>query len=150
MSMSRKNLVGQLESAKIQITPGAIEVLKNSNVPTDMIIKDLTKVWKGRTTPISVKDAVELMLNSDKYAQMSKNVHKELKARQENFISVPRRYRHSFYTLKRFKEPVSAGQVAKITRRKTATERVYLNFLVSEGIVEKVQTKDDKILYLIP
>ncbi len=147
--MPRKNLLSKLESAKIQITPGAIEILENSNVPTSMLFKDLTQIWKGRTKPITVKDAIDLMLNSDKYVQISKKVHKELKARQVGFIDVPRRYRHSFYTLKRFKEPVSAGQVAKVTRRKTATERIYLDFLVSDGIIKKIKTKKGKILYLI-
>ncbi|MCK4849014.1 MAG: hypothetical protein KAT16_08325 [Candidatus Heimdallarchaeota archaeon] len=148
--MSRKNLLSQLESAKIQVTPGAIEILKNSNVPTSMLIKDLAKIWKGRTKPVTVKDAINLMLNSDKYVQISKQVHKELKTRKKDFIDVPRRYRHSFYTLKRFKEPVSAGQVAKITRRKTATERIYLDYLVSEGIIEKRRTSINKILYSVP
>ena len=148
--MSRKNLLSQLEKAKIQITPGAIEILKNSNVPMSMLLKDLTRICKGRSKPITVKDAINLMLNSDKYVQISKKVHKELKARRKDFIEVPRQYLHSFYTLKRFKGPVSAGQVAKITRRKTATERIYLNFLVSEGIVKKTKTEKDKILYLVP
>ena len=147
--MSNKKLLSQLESAKIQITPGAIEILNNSNIPTSMLYKDLNQIWKGRTKPISVKDAIDLMLNSDKYVQISKKVHKELKARQDAFIEVPRRYRQSFYTLKRFKKPVSAGQVAKVTRRKTATERVYLNFLVTEGIVKKIKNQNDKILYSI-
>ena len=147
--MSRKKLLSQLENAKIQITPGAIEILNNSNIPTSMLYKDITQIWKGRTKHITVKDAIDLMLNSDKYVQISRKVHKELKARQDGFIEVPRRYRQSFYTLKRFKEPVSAGQVAKVTRRKTATERVYLNFLVSEGIVKKIKTQNSKILYSI-
>jgi hypothetical protein len=147
--MSRKNLLSQLENAKIQITPGAIEILNNSNIPTSMLYKDITQIWKGRTKPITVKDAIDLMLNSDKYVQIAKKVHKELKAREDGFIEVPRLYRQSFYTLKRFKEPVSAGQVAKLTRRKTATERVYLNFLVSEGIVKKIKTQNSKILYSI-
>ncbi|MHA1207387.1 MAG: hypothetical protein ACTSSO_07460 [Candidatus Hodarchaeales archaeon] len=147
--MSKKNLLSQLENAKIQITPGAIEILNNSNIPTSMLYKDITQIWKGRTKPITVKDAIDLMLNSDKYVQIAKKVHKELKARQDGFIEIPRLYRRSFYTLKRFKEPVSAGQVAKLTRRKTATERVYLNFLVSEGIVKKIKTQNSKILYSI-
>ncbi len=148
--MSTKSLLSQLEAVNLQITPGAIEILKNSKIPASMIIKDLTKKWKSRTKPITVKDAIDLMLNSDKYEQISKQLHKELKSRVNGFISVPRRYRHSFYTLKQFKEPVSAGQVAKITRRKTSTERVYLNFLASKGIIEKIKGKNDKILYLIP
>ena len=148
--MSRKNLLTQLENAKIQITPGALEILKNSNVPTSMLFKDLTQIWKDRNKPITVKDAIDLMLNSDKYVQLSKKVHKELKAKRKGFIEVPRQYRQSFYTLKKFKEPVSAGQVAKITRRKTATERIYLNSLVSEGFVKKTKTQNDKIHYSIP
>jgi len=148
--MSKNNLVSQLENAKIQITPGAIEILKNSNVPVSMLFEDLTQIWKGRDKPITIKDAIDLMLNSDKYVQISKKLHKELKARQKDFIEVPRQYRHSFYTLKRFKEPVSAGQVAKVTRRKTGTERIYLNFLVTQGIVKKTKTQNNKILYLIP
>ncbi|MHA1944644.1 MAG: hypothetical protein ACXAC6_04395 [Candidatus Hodarchaeales archaeon] len=148
--MSTKSLLSQLEAVNVKITPGAIEILKNSKIPANMIIKELTKKWKGRTKPITVKDAIDLMLNSNKYKEISKQLHKELKARGDDFISVPRLYRHSFYTLKQFQEPVSAGQVAKITKRKTNTERVYLNFLASEGIIEKIKGKNDKILYLIP
>jgi Fic family protein len=148
--MSTKSLLSQLEAVNIDITPGAMEILKNSKIPPKMIIKELTKKWKGRTKPITVKDAIDLMLTSDKYEQISKQLHKELKARGNEFVSVPRRYRHSFYTLKQFKEPVSAGQVAKITKRKTNTEKVYLNFLASEGIIKKIKGKNDKILYLIP
>jgi len=148
--MPKKNLSGQLKNVKIQITPGAIEILNNSNVPTSMIIQDITKIWKDRTKPVTVKDAIDLMLNSDKYVQISKKVHKELKARQDDFIDVPRRYRHSFYTLKRLKKPASAGQVAKVTRRKSATERIYLDFLVSVGIIKKKKVQNGKTLYLIP
>ena len=148
--MSTKSLLSQLEAVNIKITPGAIEILKNSKIPANMVVKELNKKWKGRTKPITVKDAIDLMLNSNKYQQISKQLHKELKARGNGFISVPRRYRHSFYTLKQFQEPVSAGQVAKITKLKTNTERVYLNFLASEGIIKKIKGKKDKILYLIP
>ena len=148
--MSTKSLLSQIEAVNIEITPGAIEILKNSKIPASMVVNELKKKWKGRTKPITVKDAIDLMLNSNKYQQISKQLHKELKARGNEFISVPRRYRHSFYTLKQFQEPVSAGQVAKITKRKTNTERVYLNFLASEGIIKKIKGKKDKILYLIP
>ena len=148
--MPTKSLLNQLKATKIQITPGAIEILKNSKIPTSMIVNDLTKKWKNRTKPITVKDAIDLMLSSEKYEQISKQLHKEIKTRKKAFISVPRKYRHSFYTLKQFKEPVTAGQVAKKTKRKTNTERVYLNYLAAEGFVNKTKGKDNKILYLIP
>ena len=147
--MSNEELIKELEKSNIHVTPSAIEVLNNSNVPVDMLIQDLKKLYKGKTKPLTVKNAIDLMLNSDKYVQFAKKLRKELKTRTEDFIDVPRKYRRSYYTLKRINEPVSAGQVANRTKRKTATEKQYLDFLVSTGFVTKIQTENNKILYLV-
>ena len=53
--MSTKSLLSQLEAVNIKITPGAIEILKNSKIPANMVVKELNKKWKGRTKPITVK-----------------------------------------------------------------------------------------------
>ncbi len=147
--MSESNLFKELKQLKIQITPGAAEVLKNSNVPKAMILKEVKKKWIDKSDAITVKDAINLMLNSDKYIQLSRKVHKELKEKVQPSIQVPRLLRRSFYTLKNFDNPVTAGQVAQRTHRKTSTERIYLNKLAAKGFVSKIQDKNSKTLYSI-
>ena len=92
---------------------------------------------------------IDLMLNSDKYVQLSRKLHKELKEKVEEISSVPRVLRRTYFTLKRLEAPISAGQVSQITHRKTSTERVYLNKLTKAGLVKKIMTKKDKIHYSI-
>jgi Fic family protein len=145
--MSELDLFAELEQIKIQITPGAAEVLKNSNIPEAMILKEVKRNWKNKSKAITVKDAINLMLNSDKYVQISQKVHKELKETAQISEQVPRLLRRSFFTLKQFNKPVTAGQIAQRTHRKTSTERVYLNKLVAQGFVVKNQRKDNKSVY---
>ena len=147
--MSESNLFTELKQLKIQITPGAAEVLKNSNVPKAMILKEVKERWIDKSDAITVKDAINLMLNSDKYIQLSRKVHKELKEKVKTSIQVPRLLRRSFYSLKQFDKPVTAGQVAQRTHRKTSTERIYLNELAAKGLISKSQGKTDKTLYSI-
>ena len=147
--MSDSDLFTELTHLKVQITPGAAEVLKNSNVPKAMILKEVKKMWIDKSDAITVKDAINLMLNSDKYIQLSRKVHKELKEKVKTTIQVPRLLRRSFYSLKQFDKPVTAGQVAQRTHRKTSTERIYLNELAAKGLISKSQGKTDKTLYSI-
>ncbi len=147
--MSKPDLLSELEQLKIQITPGATEVLKNSNVPHAMLIEEIKRHWKKDSSALTVKDAIDLMLNSDKYVQMSQTVHKELKKRIEETSIVPRLLRKTYFTLKRFNTPVSAGQVSRITRRRKNTEKVYLNKLTNIGLVKKTTRPDNKIHYSI-
>ena len=58
--MSNPDLSVELERMKIQITPGATEVLLNSNVPQAMLVKEIKKRWEKDTTALTVKDAIDL------------------------------------------------------------------------------------------
>ena len=147
--MSELDLLAELKQIKIQITPGAAEVLKNSNIPDAMILKEVRSKWKNKSETITVKDAINLMLNSDKYVQMSRGVHKELKEIAELSKQIPRLLRRSFFTLKHFDTPVTAGQIAQRTRRKTTTEKIYLNKLAEQGFVTKKKRKDNKSVYSV-
>jgi Fic family protein len=147
--MPQLELFQELDRINIQITPGATEILKNSNVPLSMLLQEIKKKWKGKTQAITVKDAIEIMLTSDRYAKISRKVQKELKTKVTEAITVPRIYRKTYYTLKRYNMPVTAGQVAQITHRKTNTERIYLNKLVEAGYLKKSSGKKKKTLYFI-
>ncbi|MHA1975503.1 MAG: hypothetical protein ACW98F_02845 [Candidatus Hodarchaeales archaeon] len=147
--MSKPDLASKLRHMKIQITPGANEVLMNSNVPQAMLVKEIKKRWKIDPSALTVKDAIDLMLSSDKYVQVSQKLHKELKEKVEETSAVPRLLRKTYFTLKQLNIPASAGQVSRITRRKTNTERVYLNKLTKVGLVKKFSTKNNKIHYSI-
>ena len=147
--MSKPDLVSTLEGLKIQITPGATEVLMNSKVPHSMLVKEIKKRWQEDHSALTVKDAIDLMLNSDKYIQLSQKVHQELKEKVEETSTVPRLLRRTYFTLKQFNTPVSAGQISRITHRKTSTERVYLNRLTKAGLVKKYSKKNKKIHYSI-
>ncbi|MHA2289014.1 MAG: hypothetical protein ACXABG_09525 [Promethearchaeota archaeon] len=147
--MSKPDLSSELESLKIQITPGAAEVLMNSNVPHAMLIKEIRKRWENDTSTLTVKDAIDLMLNSDKYVKMSLTVHAELKEKIEETSTVPRLLRKTYFTLKQLTDPASAGEISRITRRKTNTERVYLNKLTKLGLIKKTIRKNNKTHYSI-
>ncbi|MHA1993074.1 MAG: hypothetical protein ACW97Z_00870 [Candidatus Hodarchaeales archaeon] len=147
--MSKPDLSKELERLKIQITPSAAEVLMNSKVPHAMLVKEIKKRWEKDTSALTVKDAIDLMLNSDKYVKLSQTVHKELKEKVEETSTVPRLLRKTYFTLKKLSGPVTAGQVSRITRRKTNTEQVYLNRLTKLGLIKKDLLKNNKIHYLI-
>ncbi len=149
VSMSKPDLLSELERLKIQITPGASEVLKNSKVPQAMLVKEIKKRWKQNSSALTVKDAINLMLNSDKYVQISKTVHKELKTLVDETSAVPRLLRKTFFALKKANTPATAGRISQITRRKTNTERVYLNKLTELGLIKKGRTNKNKIHYSI-
>ncbi len=147
--MSKPDLSKELERLKIQITPSAAEVLMNSKVPYAMLVKEIKKRWEKDTSALTVKDAIDLMLNSDKYVKLSQTVHEELKEKVEETSTVPRLLRKTYFTLKKLSGPVTAGQVSRITRRKTNTEKVYLNRLTKLGLIKKDLLKNNKIHYLI-
>ena len=59
--MSELDLFAELKQVKIQVTPGAAEVLKNSHIPEAMILKEVKNKWKNKSEAIPVKDAINLI-----------------------------------------------------------------------------------------
>jgi hypothetical protein len=129
-----------------QITPSALEVIKNSHIPINDLIDSLEHSLKGKEKMITVKEAINLMFRSHKDMAASRPVISELKARGKQ-ISVPRRLLRTYSVLKRYRSAVTAGHIARITHRKKITEKIYLDQLVSQGYVEKTQTERKKIYY---
>ena len=146
--MSESNFLAKLKALDFQITPGALEVIKNSHVPFGDLIADIQKFWEGEEKIITVKEAINLMVRSREDIAISREVVSEIKARKE-YVPVPRQFRRTYTILKRFEQPVTAGYVARITHRKKSTEEIYLNQLVKLGFVTEIQKDNEKKRYHI-
>jgi len=133
--MSETDLLVKLKAMDFQITPSALEVIKNSHMQINDLLTGIKTSWKSKEKIITVKEAINLILDS-RQAGISRAIASEIKA-HEKFIPVPRHLRRTYAILKRFEEPVTAGYVARITHRKKTTEQIYLNQLVKSGFVKK-------------
>ena len=133
--MSETDLLDKLKAMDFQITPSALEVIKNSHMQINDLLTGIETSWKSKEKIITVKEAINLILDS-RQAGISREIASEIKA-HEKFVPVPRHLRRTFTILKRFEEPVTAGYVARITHRKKTTEEIYLNQLVNKGLVKK-------------
>ena len=145
--MSESNLLDKLKAIDFQITPSALEVIKNSHVQINDLLTGIESSWKSKEKIITVKEAINLILSS-KQAGIAREIASEIKT-HEKFIPVPRRLRRTYTILKRFDRPVTAGYISRITHRKINTEEIYLNQLVIGGFVIKERTKSQKARYRV-
>ncbi len=145
--MSESNLLDKLKAIDFQITPSALEVIKNSHMQINDLLTGIESSWKRKEKIITVKEAINLILSS-KQAGITREIASEIKT-HEKFVPVPRRLRRTHTILKRFDRPVTAGYIARITHRKKNTEEIYLNQLVKGGFVKKERTKGEKARYRV-
>ena len=145
--MSESNLLDKLKAIDFQITPSALEVIKNSHMQINDLLTGIESSWKRKEKIITVKEAINLILSS-KQAGITREIASEIKT-HEKFVPVPRRLRRTYTILKRFDRPVTAGYIARITHRKKNTEEIYLNQLVKGGFVKKERTKGEKARYRV-
>ncbi|NHJ00954.1 MAG: hypothetical protein EAX86_02380 [Candidatus Heimdallarchaeota archaeon] len=141
--MSENNLLLRLEKINFQITPSALQVLENSHIPAKEIIKDIKKYWKSDKKVITVKEAVDFMLESSKFSKIAKEVKQEIKTRKKP-EEMPKKLFKTYNMLKKLNHEITAGEVARYTRRKGKTELIYLYELVELGYVEKIRFEDRK------
>ncbi len=145
--MSQNDLLDKLKTIDFQITPSALEVIKNSHVEINDLLTGIEHSWKNEEKLITVKEAINLILSS-KHAEVSREITSEIKTRAK-YVSVPRRIRRTYTILKRFQKPVTAGDIARITHRKKTTEKIYLNQLIIHGYVRKEQQGRTKPRYCV-
>jgi Fic family protein len=148
--MSENELLRKLEANDFQVTPGALEVFKNSHISINDLVKDITLSWDTEERIITTKRAVKVMLNSQKFSVFSREIAQEIKSRAKQTIVVPRHLMRTYSIIKRFNNnTVNAGQIAQITHRKKATEKIYLEELVKKGFVKKHTDKPNDDYYQI-
>ncbi|UCG03092.1 MAG: hypothetical protein JSW11_03700 [Candidatus Heimdallarchaeota archaeon] len=145
--MSETDLLDKLKAMDFQITPSALEVIKNSHMQINDILTGIETSWKSKEKIITVKEAINLILDS-RQAGISREIALEIKT-HEKFAPVPRQLRRTYTVLKRFEEPVTAGHIARITHRKKTTEEIYLNQLVKAGFAKKERKGMKAIRYWI-
>lgn len=145
--MSETDLIDKLKAMDFQITPSALEVIKNSHLQINDLLTGIETSWKSKEKIITVKEAINFILDS-RQAGISREIVSEIKA-HEKFIPVPRQLRRTYTILKRFERPVTAGHIARITHRKKTTEEIYLNQLVKDGLVKKKREGRKAIRYWI-
>ncbi|MFX0084978.1 MAG: hypothetical protein ACFFAU_04825 [Candidatus Hodarchaeota archaeon] len=145
--MSENDLLSKLKANNFQVTPGALEVFKNSHIPVNDLVNDIVLSWGDDEKIITTKKAIKVMLNSQKFSIFSKEIVSEIKERAAATVVVPRHLMRTYAIMKRFGESsVTPGQIARISRRKKNTEKIYLEQLVKEGYVKK-RIKNSKALY---
>jgi len=145
--MSETDLIDKLKAMDFQITPSALEVIKNSHMQINDLLTGIETSWKSKEKIITVKEAINLILDS-RQAGITREIVSEIKA-HEKFVPVPRQLRRTYTILKRFEEPVTAGHIARITHRKKTTEKIYLNRLVKDGFAKKERKGRKAIHYWI-
>ena len=145
--MLESDLLSRLEQLDFKITPGALQVLENSHITPEEIIEDIREHWNPEKEKIiTVKEAINFMLESSKFAKISLELKKEIKSRKKP-NDLPMKYQKTFNILKKLNRKATAGEVARFTRRKGNTESIYLNNLVKLGYVSKTVSKNNKSNY---
>ncbi len=147
--MPESDLLSRLEQIGFQITPGALQVLENSHITPKEIIEDIKEHWTpNKARIITVKEAINFMLESSKFAKISQELKKEIKARAKP-SELPIKYQKTYNVLKKLNYEVTAGEVARFTHRKRNTETIYLNNLLELGLVSKTTSNDGKSRYKV-
>ncbi|WP_455139707.1 hypothetical protein [Candidatus Hodarchaeum mangrovi] len=145
--MSDEYLLTQLGKLNFEITPSALEIFKNSHIPTDDLIRDILKSGTTENRLITVKTAINILLTSRKVDVISREIALELKEKI-TYVEVPRRLNRTFLILKRLNDPVQAGNIAQITHRKKETEKKYLEQLFKLNYINRKE-EEGKILYML-
>jgi len=145
--MSDEYLLAQLEKINFEITPSALEIFKNSHIPTDDLINDILKNWTTEDRLITVKTAINILLRSRKVDVITREIASEIKEIITH-VEVPRRLLRTFSILKRLNGPVQAGNIAQITHRKKETEKKYLEQLFKLNFINRKEKKG-KIYYML-
>jgi len=150
--MVDNELVGKLKTIDFQITPGALEIINSSKIPAKDLINELSDDWGEEKKIITVRNAINLVLTikkSPRFVAASKEVISELKTQFEKEPDIPRLLRRTYFTLKKYNTPVTAGHISRVTHKKKNTEMIYLSKLINLGFVKKEQRKDNKIYYCL-
>lgn len=145
--MAETDLLDKLKAKDFQITPSALEVIKNSHIQINDILTVIETSWKSKEKIITVKEAINLILDSGQ-GGISREITTEIKT-HEKFVPVPRQLRRTYTILKRFEKPVTAGHIARITHRKKTTEGIYLNQLVKDGFAKKERKGRKSVCYRV-
>ena len=140
LNMSDENLLTQLEKNNFKITPGALEIFKNSHIPIDDLITDILKNWVNKKRLITVKSAINILLTSRKVDVISREITAEIKEKF-TYIEAPRYLQRTFSILKRLNSPAQAGNVAQISHRKKETEKKYLEQLFKLNFINRKEEK---------
>jgi len=136
--MAESELLSKLKANNFKVTPGAMEVFKNSHIPVNDLVNDIAISWGDEERIITTKKAIRVMLNSQKYSIFSKEITEEIKKKTKPVVVVPRHLMRTYAIMKRFgNTPVIPGYIAQITHRKKETEKIYLEELVKNGFIKK-------------
>ena len=148
--MAESELLSKLKANNFKVTPGAMEVLKNSHIPVNDLVNDIAISWGDEERIITTKKAIRVMLNSQKFSIFSKEITEEIKKKVEPVVVVPRHLMRTYAIMKRFgNTPVIPGRIAQITHRKKETEKIYLEELVKNGFIKKKLKEKKQYSYQI-
>jgi hypothetical protein len=148
--MAESELLSKLKANNFKVTPGAMEVLKNSHIPVNDLVNDIAISWGDEERIITTKKAIRVMLNSQKFSIFSKEITEEIKKKVEPVVVVPRHLMRTYAIMKRFgNTPVIPGRIAQITHRKKETEKIYLEELVKNGFIKKKLKEKNQYSYQI-
>jgi len=148
--MAESELLSKLKANNFKVTPGAMEVLKNSHIPVNDLVNDIAISWGDEERIITTKKAIRVMLNSQKFSVFSKEITEEIKKKVEPVVVVPRHLMRTYAIMKRFgNTPVIPGRIAQITHRKKETEKIYLEELVKNGFIKKKLKEKNQYSYQI-
>lgn len=148
--MAESELLSKLKANNFKVTPGAMEVLKNSHIPVNDLVNDIAISWGDEERIITTKKAIRVMLNSQKFSIFSKEITEEIKKKVEPVVVVPRHLMRTYAIMKRFgNTPVIPGRIAQITHRKKETEKIYLEELVKNGFIKKKLKEKNQYFYQI-
>ncbi len=148
--MAESELLSKLKANNFKVTPGAMEVLKNSHIPVNDLVNDIAISWGDEERIITTKKAIRVMLNSQKFSVFSKEITEEIKKKAELVVVVPRHLMRTYAIMKRFgNTPVIPGRIAQITHRKKETEKIYLEELVKNGFIKKKLKEKNQYSYQI-
>ncbi|MFW9855243.1 MAG: hypothetical protein ACFFFG_09280 [Candidatus Thorarchaeota archaeon] len=138
-------MLSKLRALGFQITPSALEVINGSKIPVDEIVAELKSTWGEKEKVLTVEKTISLVLTIKDRIKESLPSVTAIEA--DSLPEVPRLLRRTFLALKRYSGPVTAGYIARRTRRKKSTETIYLNKLAEEGLITKEIRNDNQTVY---
>jgi hypothetical protein len=147
--MPENDFLEKIKEMGFQITPSALEVVKNSHIEPDQLIKEINQKWTEKEKIITVNKAINIILSSSEYVDTVKKITDEIKKYIPSEPAIPRKLRLTYFVLKKSQKTLLAGDVARITHRKRKTEQIYLNQLTDLNYIVQSVRNDGKKIYQV-
>ncbi|MHA1227644.1 MAG: hypothetical protein ACTSPV_12935 [Candidatus Hodarchaeales archaeon] len=144
--MSEDVFKEELEGTGLEITPSALEVFKNSYIAPNELIKALINIKNEKQKVITVRKAIDIILEINEHKYKERRLISELKLKTE-LKKLPKPLQRTLKALIKLNRPSLPGDISRITHRRKKTEKRYLTMLSDLGFVQQIE-KEQKVYFM--